>query len=520
MRKTIKTILLIIFMWIALSILSKSNAATANISSSKTTATAGDKVTVTVSINAATWNLEVSGSATDTIVGYNEDAVNEKTTKTYTVTSSKEGTCTVSLTGDVTDGTTDVTSNISDSVTITFKEKTSSSGGSSSSGSGNSGSSSSSSSTTKKPTFKSVNETVYTKQECNLRSTWSTGSGSSATLVPAGTKLTLTGTSSQTINGYTWYRVTYNGTTKYIASYLITYDKPEEEEKSSNKNLSSLSIEGVEITPEFNKETTQYTATVDGDVTELKIDAKAEDSKAEVTVEGNEDLQEGDNVIKVKVTAEDNTTRTYFITVKKGEGTLTDDSLKLSSLTIERVNFEGAFSPDTYTYELPLNTYVDSLKITATPNQADATVEIIGNSNFQIGENVVTILVTSADGTETATYQIKVNIAEGATVEEEKGELGMPVYIGIGVGIAVIIIAIYIIIKRKRAKKNDGLNDDLSDDDSININLMSRYETDDEETKRKPKKEKKEDELDDFIKNDEEEKNEGKPKKPKGRHSM
>ena len=521
MRKTIKTILLIIFMWIALSILSKSNAATASINASKTTATVGDKVTVTVSINAASWNLEVSGSATDTIVGYNEDAVNEKTTKTYTVTSNKAGTCTVSLTGDVTDGETDITDDgINDSVTITFKEKTSSSGGSSSGG--NSGSSSSGSSTTKKPTFKSVDDTVYTKQECNLRSSWSTSS--SATSVPAGTELKLTGTSSDTINGYTWYRVTYNGTTKYIASYLITYDKPEEEkeeEKSSNKNLSSLSIEDVEITPEFNKETTQYTATVDGDVTELKIDAKAEDSKAKVTVEGNENLQEGDNVIKVKVTAEDNTTRTYFITVKKGEGTLTDDTLKLSALTIERVNFEGAFSPDTYTYELPLNTFVDSLEITATPNQADATVEIIGNSNFQIGENVVTILLTSADGTETATYQIKVNIAEGATVEEEKSELGMPVYIGIGVGIAVVIIAIYIIVKRRRAKKDGELDENTDNsDDNININLMSRYETDDEEIKRKPKKEKKDDKLDDFIKNDEEEKNEGKPKKPKGRHSM
>ena len=127
MRKTIKTILLIIFMWIALSILSKSNAATASINASKTTATVGDKVTVTVSINAASWNLEVSGSATDTIVGYNEDAVNEKTTKTYTVTSNKAGTCTVSLTGDVTDGETDITDDgINDSVTITFKEKTSS----------------------------------------------------------------------------------------------------------------------------------------------------------------------------------------------------------------------------------------------------------------------------------------------------------------------------------------------------------------------------------------------------------
>lgn len=516
-------------------------AASTTLSASSATVESGESFSITVSssLSLSAWTINLTnnggctfssasgGEVTGTSV-YGTSLNGTKTLATYKFKApsvTKDTKYTISFSGTSMGDSTDEVNIVDDascSTTITVKAKnSSSSGGSSSSGSGNSGSSSSGSTTTKKPTFKSVNDTVYTKQECNLRSSWSTSS--SATSVPAGTELKLTGTSSDTINGYTWYRVTYNGATKYIASYLITYDKPEEEkeeEKSSNKNLSSLSIEGVEMTPEFNKETTQYTATVDGDVTELKIDAKAEDSKAKVTVEGNENLQEGDNVIKVKVTAEDNTTRTYFITVKKGEGTLTDDTLKLSALTIERVNFEGAFSPDTYTYELPLNTFVDSLEITATPNQADATVEIIGNSNFQIGENVVTILVTSADGTETATYQIKVNIAEGATVEEEKGELGMPVYIGIGVGIAVIIIAIYIIIKRKRAKKNDGLNDDLSDDDNININLMSRYEADDEETKRKPKKEKKEDKLDDFIKNDEEEKNEGKPKKPKGRHSM
>lgn len=509
------------------------------LSASSATVESGENfsITITSSLSLSGWTIDLAnnGGCTFSSVSVASGAIGEtngtkilgisngtKTLATYkfkapSVTKDTKYTITFSATEMADESSDNEVDDTSCSATITVKAKnTSSSGGSSSSGSGNSGSSSSGSSTTKKPTFKSVNDTVYTKKECNLRSSWSTSS--SATSVPAGTELKLTGTSSETINDYTWYRVTYNGTTKYIASYLITYDKPEEEEKSSNKNLSSLSIEGVEITPEFKKETTQYTATVDGDVTELKIDAKAEDSKAKVTVEGNENLQEGDNVIKVKVTAEDNTTRTYFITVKKGEGTITDDTLKLSALTIERVNFEGAFSPDTYTYELPLNTFVDSLEITATPNQADATVEIIGNSNFQIGENVVTILLTSADGTETATYQIKVNIAEGATVEEEESELGMPVYIGIGVGIAIVIIAIYIIIKRRRAKKDEELDENTDNSDgNININLMSRYETDDEDMRKKTKKENK---LDDFIKNDEEEKNEGKPKKPKGRHSI
>ena len=514
------------------------------LSASSATVESGENfsITITSSLSLSGWTIDLAnnGGCTFSSVSVASGAIGEtngtkilgisngtKTLATYkfkapSVTKDTKYTITFSATEMADESSDNEVDDTSCSATVTVKAKnTSSSGGSSSSG--NSGSSSSGSSTTKKPTFKSVDDTVYTKQECNLRSSWSTSS--SATSVPAGTELKLTGTSTEKDNdGNTWYRVTYNGATKYIASFLITYDKPEkeeEEEKSSNKNLSSLSIEGVEMTPEFKKETTQYTATVDGDVTELKIDAKAEDSKAKVTVEGNENLQEGDNVIKVKVTAEDNTTRTYFITVKKGEGTITDDTLKLSALTIERVNFEGAFSPDTYTYELPLNTLVDSLEITATPNQADATVEIIGNSNFQIGENVVTILLTSADGTETATYQIKVNIAEGATVEEEESELGMPVYIGIGVGIAIVIIAIYIIIKRRRAKKDEELDENTDNSDgNININLMSRYETDDENMNKKPKKEQKEDKLDDFIKNDEEEKNEGKPKKPKGRHSM
>ena len=272
----------------------------------------------------------------------------------------------------------------------------------------------------------------------------------------------------------------------------------------------------MELTPEFNKETTQYTAKVDGDVTELKIDAKAEDSKAKVTVEGNENLNEGDNVIKVKVTAEDGTTRTYFITVTKGEGTATDDTLKLSELNIERVNFEGAFNPDIYTYELSLNTLVDNLEITAVPNQADATVEIIGNSDFQIGENVVTILLTSADGTETATYQIKVNIAEGAT--EEKGELGTAVYIIIGVVIAAIIIGIFLFIRKRR----NGKKEKLADEEEFGTNFISRYAVDEEDKKDKKKSTKKEKTdvtVDDFL-NYNDEDDSGKPKKPRGRHSI
>lgn len=504
-------------------------AVSTTLSASSATVQSGESFSVTVSssLSLSAWTISLTnnggctfssasgGEVTGTSV-YGTSLNGTKTLATYKFKApsvTKDTKYTISFSGTSMGDSTDEVNIVNDascSATITVKAKSSNS----SSGSGNSSSSSSSSSTSKKPTFKSVNDTVYTTSSCNLRSSWSTSS--SAIPVEQGTKLTLTGTSSETINGYTWYRVTYNGATKYIASSLITYDKPEEDEESSNKNLSSLSIEGVELTPEFNKETTQYTAKVDGDVTELKIDAKAEDSKAKVTVEGNENLNEGDNVIKVKVTAEDGTTRTYFITVTKGEGTATDDTLKLSELNIERVNFEGAFNPDIYTYELSLNTLVDNLEITAVPNQADATVEIIGNSDFQIGENVVTILLTSADGTETATYQIKVNIAEGAT--EEKGELGTAVYIIIGVVIAAIIIGIFLFIRKRR----NGKKEKLADEEEFGTNFISRYAVDEEDKKDKKKSTKKEKTdvtVDDFL-NYNDEDDSGKPKKPRGRHSI
>ena len=100
-------------------------AASASITASKTTATVGDKVTITVKVTAGAWNLSVKGSgvSADKIVGYDMDQ-NKTTTKTYTLNTSKAGTYTITLTGDITDYDTEKVSNISKSVTVTVKAKT------------------------------------------------------------------------------------------------------------------------------------------------------------------------------------------------------------------------------------------------------------------------------------------------------------------------------------------------------------------------------------------------------------
>lgn len=512
--KTIKKVVVLLISILLLTVIFStiSQAATALLTASSYNVEVGTKVTIRASGTAAAWSVYIDGDGiTRTpVVGDDPNAKNTSFSGSTSFTPTKAGTYKITLTGTISDeNDTGEGTAVNKSVTITVKAK--SSGGS---GSGSSSGSSSGSTTEKPkdPTFKSANKTVYTTGTVNLRSSWSTSS--SATQVPAGTELKLTGTSTEKVNGYTWYRVTYKGSTKYVSSTLVTSTKPAEEkpeEKSSNKALSSLSIEGVELTPKFDKETTQYTVKVEEDVKELKINAKAADSKAKVSIEGNKDLKEGDNVIKIKVTAEDSTTRTYFITATKGEtaGTTTDTKLQLSTLSISRVELD--FKPETYSYEFSLSSYVKNLDITATPNQEDAKVEITGNEELKAGKNVITILVSSANGEETANYQLEVTVPE-EVVEKKANEPSMYLYIAIGVVASVVIIGIFVVISRRRNADEDYDDEDEYDEE----NDYEREEEEEVKSRVRPRKSE-EVTLDDFLNTPEEEE---KPRKARGKHSV
>ena len=85
--------------------------------------------------------------------------------------------------------------------------------------------------------------------------------------------------------------------------------------KSSNNNLSSLTIEGYEI--DFDKNVLEYKITVGSDVTSLNISALVEDYSAWAKIEGNENFQEGENVVTITVYAQDGSTKTYRLLVNK-----------------------------------------------------------------------------------------------------------------------------------------------------------------------------------------------------------
>lgn len=95
-------------------------------------------------------------------------------------------------------------------------------------------------------------------------------------------------------------------------------DEQTPSKKSNNTKLSSLKVYPGTLSPEFSANVRKYTIQVDSDVDELTISATTKNSKATFYVTGNTDLQEGENTVKVVVTAEDGTTNSYTITVNKG----------------------------------------------------------------------------------------------------------------------------------------------------------------------------------------------------------
>ena len=276
-------------------------------------------------------------------------------------------------------------------VTVKAKQNNNTTGG------GSTGGNAGGNTTPTEPKFTSVNETVYATTEVNVRKSWSTNSGIIGSL-GAGKSVTRIG-----IGDNDWSKVSFNGSTGYIYSkYLTTTqpkaeeqkpkEQPKNEEKSTNKNLAKLEVKPEGLTPEFKKDVTDYT---------IKVPNSIE-------ISGNDKLVEGDNIVKILVTAEDGTTRTYIITATR-EKTV-QSSLRLSALTIEGINIEPAFSPDIFAYTATLsNSEINELKVNATTSDENTTIEILGNSNLQDGENVITILLKSTKTDETTTYQITVN---------------------------------------------------------------------------------------------------------------
>ena len=211
-----------------------------------------------------------------------------------------------------------------------------------------------------------------------------------------------------------------------------TITKPVETPKSSNNTLSELSVKEGAITPVFEKDVREYALTIPYEVSEVNVTATPSDSKATITIEGNKDLKEGENIVTIKVTAEDGSTANYVIKVTRKRV-----PIALKSLIIRYQNQEGqilelpldpVFNFDTLEYTLQdLEYWVEKLSVEAIANIEGATIDIQGADALQTGENTITITLKITEEAsqvkegeepkeETIIYTIKVNRIQEPTL--------------------------------------------------------------------------------------------------------
>ena len=327
MKNKIKISLFCFIFGVILLISTKVNAASASISASSKNIAVGKTVTITVKASAASWNLKVSGEVSDSIVGYNGDGENQTVKKTYKITPKSEGSYTVRLEGDVTDGNTNKNSDISDSVTIVASQKEDNTD--------NNTKSSNANLKTLGISPKEYDFTGFTKNttEYTAKAIPSTVDSLKVTAIAAekNAKVKITGNTNLEVGTNTIKIVVTapDGKTTKTNSIRVTKlatedDKPGnviDDEKEVDLFLKSLSIDGLTLSPEFSSNVFTYETTInmdENDLNEVKVNAEANNSNAKIEITGNTNLVEGENLINIIVKEEGTSNQTvYQITVNK-----------------------------------------------------------------------------------------------------------------------------------------------------------------------------------------------------------
>lgn len=178
-----------------------------------------------------------------------------------------------------------------------------------------------------------------------------------------------------------------------------------------------------------NRDKEEWSTTVPNDVTEVEVYGTALDKNAKVEGVGKVALKEGNNTVKVTVTAEDGkTTKTYTLTIKRktaAEETVENGEARLKSLGIkpEEYDFKGFDSEKTeYNAEVPNE--VDEIEVYATAMNSSAQITGTGMIELKEGKNELKVEVIAANGAK-KTYTLEVTRKEkdgvSGTTEEKFG---------------------------------------------------------------------------------------------------
>ncbi|MGF7040599.1 cadherin-like beta sandwich domain-containing protein [Mucilaginibacter lappiensis] len=196
--------------------------------------------------------------------------------------------------------------------------------------------------------------------------------------------------------------------------------------------LGNIVLSSGTISPAFSRNTVNYTATVAGNVSSVNFTPATAEANATITVTnaGNTTvinsgtpsalipLNTGANVVTTTITSQDgSTTKTYTVTITRA---VASADATLAGLGLSNGSLSPVFSSGNNTYLASVTNAVSNITITPSAANAAAIIDIGGTTvasgsglsiPLNLGDNLISITVTAADGTTTETYTVTVNRA-------------------------------------------------------------------------------------------------------------
>ena len=272
----------------------------------------------------------------------------------------------------------------------------------------------------------------------------------------------------------------YSNTLTLRQGVTTTTSRP----KNTSASVTSLSFKNATMKPAFNQSIHEYKLYTKDTIRQVTLFYTTLETgvtlKSECTVGCTVSSQsdtiiqtiQGKNEVIFKFTSEDEkNTEEYKFIIYRGE--TTDGSNKLAGLNIKDYNINEQFDENTLDYTASVPYEVENLEINATAADENAKVEIKGNNNLKVGENVITITVTPTDEeNEIKIYNITVireeyvseeptsEFVPGAIDKKDNSNIILIILIVL-VSLTIIGVAAYLIFFNKKKNKKDKLDKNI-----------------------------------------------------------
>ncbi len=247
--------------------------------------------------------------------------------------------------------------------------------------------------------------------------------------------------------------------------------------------LDNFTVTNATVKPAFSKDIKEYKIYVNKDtIKQVTIKPEYTSDSAGASMDVNctlgcvpdnkvpnkLNLVMGKNEVTFTITSEDGKNKEdYKFIIYRGE--TTDGSNMLSSIDIEGFTLNEKFDRSTLDYTLKVPFETEKLNITAKAEDENAKVEIQGADKLELGENVITITVTSAETEEKKIYNITVTKEEFVPEEDnktnitpaiekepvKKSNLKLIIIIAVVSTLIIGLSAYFIFFRKKKTKKTN-----------------------------------------------------------------